>query len=292
MPTAPTQSITPKDIVDFLLDEMEQGICPSFYSNLVPSVFDIYLHADDYERLRPLFSRVKKEASAALEEKLRAMNKAAQPKLRLPGVAAKPTKPKFETLGDWTVDVHENMDDDAPEHPLVIHSTFPAAAGEPDDRVGTLTERVTKRTATGETSTTATMRSGPMETNRAAGLVFATLSYEDDTGPQTFQMTKDLIKIGRGGVDRWVDVKLKSKKDISREHLQIRRDPASGNFFIKDMSSLGTTVDGKRVAPSISPDIENGDGADVDRNVEVPLPPKSKIGLAGVLTIDFKAARR
>jgi pSer/pThr/pTyr-binding forkhead associated (FHA) protein len=85
-----------------------------------------------------------------------------------------------------------------------------------------------------------------------------------------------------------VDLKLKSKKDISREHLQIRRDPASGNFFIKDLSSLGTTVDGKRVPPSI----ENVDGSDVDKNVEVPLPPKCRIGLAGVMTIDFKAARK
>jgi hypothetical protein len=287
MPTAPTQAITPKDIIDFLLDEMEQGISPSFYSNLVPSVFDIYLHADDYDRLRPLVPRVKKEAVTALEEKLRSLNKAAEPKLRLPGVAPKKGKPKFETLGDWSVDLHENMDDDAPEHPLVIHSTFPAAA-EPDDRVGTLTERVTKRTAAGETTTTATMRSGPVETSRAAGLVFASLSYDDDAGSQTNQMTKELIKVGRGGVDRWVDLKLKSKKDISREHLQIRRDPASGNFFIKDLSSLGTTVDGKRVPPSI----ENVDGSDVDKNVEVPLPPKCRIGLAGVMTIDFKAARK
>jgi hypothetical protein len=287
MPTAPTQAITPKDIIDFLLDEMEQGISPSFYSNLVPSVFDIYLHADDYDRLRPLVPRVKKEAVTALEEKLRSLNKAAEPKLRLPGVAPKKGKPKFETLGDWSVDLHENMDDDAPEHPLVIHSTFPAAA-EPDDRVGTLTERVTKRTAAGETTTTATMRSGPVETSRAAGLVFASLSYDDDAGSQTYQMTKELIKVGRGGVDRWVDLKLKSKKDISREHLQIRRDPASGNFFIKDLSSLGTTVDGKRVPPSI----ENVDGSDVDKNVEVPLPPKCRIGLAGVMTIDFKAARK
>ena len=44
-----------------------------------------------------------------------------------------------------------------------------------------------------------------------------------------------------------MDLKLKAKKDVSREHLQIRRDPASGHFFIKDLSTLGTTVNGKRV---------------------------------------------
>ena len=101
-------------------------------------------------------------------------------------------------------------------------------------------------------------------------------------------MTKDLIKIGRGAQDRWVDLKLNSKKDVSREHVQIRRDPATGRLFIKDLSSLGTTVDGKRVQPSI----EQVNGEDVDKNIEVPLPSKARIGLAGVLFIDFKAVRQ
>jgi hypothetical protein len=42
----------------------------------------------------------------------------------------------------------------------------------------------------------------------------------------------------------------------------------------------------------VPPSIENVDGADVDKNLEVPLPPKCRIGLAGVLTIDFKAMRK
>ena len=100
-------------------------------------------------------------------------------------------------------------------------------------------------------------------------------------------MTRDAIKIGRGAIDRWVDLKLGSQKDISREHLLIRRDPASGKFFIKDLSSLGTTVNGKRIPASI----EKVDGEDVDRNVEVPLPDKARIGLAGVLNLEFRAVR-
>ena len=98
-------------------------------------------------------------------------------------------------------------------------------------------------------------------------------------------MTKDLIKVGRGSADHWVDLKVKSKKDVSREHLQIRRDPSSGRLFIKDLSSLGTTVDGKRIPPSI----EQSGGQVSDANIEVPLPGKSRIGLAGVVFIDFRA---
>jgi pSer/pThr/pTyr-binding forkhead associated (FHA) protein len=120
------------------------------------------------------------------------------------------------------------------------------------------------------------------------GIVYASLTYEDDSGAHTYQMTKDLIKIGRGAEDRWVDLKVNSKKDVSREHLQIRRDPGSGQLFIKDLSSLGTTVDGKRVLPSI----EQVNGQEVDRNIELPLPGKARIGLAGVLFMDFKAVKQ
>jgi pSer/pThr/pTyr-binding forkhead associated (FHA) protein len=163
-------------------------------------------------------------------------------------------------------------------------------AAETDDRVGMLTERISKRRNDGQTSTTttATERSGTIDTRRASGIVYANLAYNDDTGPHTYQMTKDLIKIGRGAADRWVDLKVKSKKDVSREHLQIRRDAESGRFFVKDLSSLGTTVNGKRVPASI----QQVNGQEVDNNIELQLPEKAEIGLAGVMTIEFKAVKQ
>jgi pSer/pThr/pTyr-binding forkhead associated (FHA) protein len=85
-----------------------------------------------------------------------------------------------------------------------------------------------------------------------------------------------------------VDLKVNCRKDVSREHFQIRRDPATGQLLIKDLSSLGTTVDGKRVLPSI----QQVNGEEVDRNVEAPLPSKARIGLAGVLFMDFKAIKQ
>jgi hypothetical protein len=277
--------VTPKEIIDFLLEEMEQGICPSYYSNLVPNVFDVYVYVDDLEKLRPLEKRMREETETALEEKLSSLNKAAEPKLKLP-LSAKKRINRYETLGEWSVQFHENTEDDARDNPLIIHSTFPITQSE--DRAGTLTERVSKRRSDGQTVTTSTQRSGNIDTRRASGIVYANLSYEDDAGPHTYQMTKDLIKVGRGSADRWVDLKLSAKKDVSREHLQIRRDPATGQWFIKDLSTLGTTVEGKRVPASI----EQVNGQDVDRNVEVPLPGKARIGLAGVQFIDFKVVKQ
>jgi FHA domain len=287
MPQQDTVRVTPEAIIGFILEEMEAGMCPSYYSNLVPSLYDVYLYGEDLERLRPLEQRMRKEAVNALGEKLAALNKAAgrKPKLALAG--PKRRGKRYETLGEWSVTFYENTDDDARENPLVIHSTFPLNA-QADDRVGTLTERVSKKRSDGQTLTTSTERSGDIDTRRAMGIVYANLSFEDDSGAHTYQMTKDLIKIGRGAEDRWVDLKLNSKKDVSREHVQIRRDPATGQLFIKDLSSLGTTVDGKRVLPSI----QQVNGEDVDRNIEVPLPSKARIGLAGVLFMDFKAVKQ
>lgn len=286
MPQHDTLAVTPEQIIGFILEEMEAGIFPTYYSNLVPSVYDIYLDGDDLERLRPIEQRMREEAVTALSEKLSALNKAAQPRLKLP-VGAKKRIKRYELLDEWSVQFHENTDDDARENPLVIHSSFPLTP-EPDDRVGTLTERVSKRRSDGQTVTTATQRTGNLETHRAAGIVFADLDYEDETGAHTFQMTKDLIKIGRGSAGHWVDLKLRAKKDVSREHVQIRRDPATGQFFIKDLSTLGTTVDGKTVPASI----QKAGGEDVDKNIEIPIPNKARIGLAGVLFIDFKAVRQ
>jgi hypothetical protein len=286
MPQEQTFRVTPEEIVNFVLEEMEAGMCPTYYSYVVPSIYDVYLYAEDLERLRPLEQRMREETATALSEKLSKLNRAAEPKLKFPLGAKNKRVRRYETLGEWSVEFHENADDDANENPLVIHSTFPANA-EAEDRVGTLTERVSRRRSDGQTLTTSTQRTANLDTRRAVGIVYANLAYEDDSGAHTFQMTKDLLKIGRGSADHWVDLKLKAKKDVSREHAQIRRDPSTGQLFIKDLSTLGTTVDGKRVPPSI----QRINGEEVDANVEVPLPPKARIGLAGVMSIDFKAAK-
>jgi hypothetical protein len=98
-------------------------------------------------------------------------------------------------------------------------------------------------------------------------------------------MTKNEIVVGRGGRDYWTDLKLDTLPDVSREHFRLRRDPESGKFFLKDLSRLGTTIDGV-AAPS---SIEVVGDQKRDRNVEVPLKETARIGLAGVCFLEFRS---
>src|SRR5262245_32453961 len=112
---------------------------------------------------------------------------------------------------------------------------------------------------------------------------YAKITYEDDCGKQTYLMTKPQIVVGRGGKDYWVDLKLQTVPDVSREHLRLRWDATSRQFYVKELRRLGTTVNGK-VIPSSVGDQERKR----DKNIEVLLPAKASIGLAGVVFLSFE----
>ena len=82
------------------------------------------------------------------------------------------------------------------------------------------------------------------ETKRT-GLPF--IAYRDDTGPHAFEMRLPAITIGRGGPGHQIDLVLVTSLDVSREHCRITRE-ADGRFFVLDLSSWGTFVNGQRVA--------------------------------------------
>lgn len=112
----------------------------------------------------------------------------------------------------------------------------------------------------------------------------AQLSYKDDDGEHTFSMEQTEIAIGRGGDDdQPVDLLLHTLPDVSRQHLRLRYEPTRQTFLIKDVSSYGTTIDGRPVTPSIDKTTRQ------DLDHWEPIPPETTIGLAGVLFIDFKS---
>lgn len=115
--------------------------------------------------------------------------------------------------------------------------------------------------------------------------IYAVIRYRDNSGEQVFQMTKSAITIGRGGKDRSVDLKLKTDARVSREHLRLRFDDATGRFYIKDLSAYGITVNGLNVSGSLPQ-------SKTDAALETVLPERARIVLADVLELEFEAVAR
>jgi hypothetical protein len=107
------------------------------------------------------------------------------------------------------------------------------------------------------------------------------LTYRDSTGQEhNAPLVGDLIRVGRGGRGAQVDVTVQGPDDISRTHLQLRRE-ASGGISVKDVSRFGTTMDNVRIPPSL-----DGTGRDLEQ--WVPVGARAQFGLAGVIVLHFK----
>lgn len=131
---------------------------------------------------------------------------------------------------------------------------------------------------------TAPTAGGQSYTTQSPG-VFAVIRYRDNDGDHVFEMAKPDIVVGRGGTGVRVDIKLNTLPDVSREHLRIKRDEASGEFYLKDVSTLGTTINGRAVPPAM----ETIGDKRMDKDTWVSLPKQSRIGLAGAVVMEFDA---
>jgi hypothetical protein len=274
---------TAREIILEVVRNMREGLEPLHYSTLPPSIYHVYLHTDDLERLRAIVPRIVEEARLALDAEVEAMNRASlAERLRI----SRKQEPKIAVPdGGWQVQLLENTDDDVQPGDIVIHSEL-ALPSRAEFGSGSMTKRIATRRLAGRETTEKSVGPAPQTRPEAEGAAaFAVIEYEDNSGRNSYRMTKDEIVVGRGGRDYWTDLKLDTLPDVSREHFRLRRDPASGKFFLKDLSRLGTTINGDKVPSSI--DFTGGEKQ--DRNVEAPVPPQARIGLAGVLTLEFRS---
>ena len=259
--------VTPEEIVAAILIELEQRTAPGYYTNYVPNVFKIYLFRDDYRDLLPLKDKIRDTALA----------------LPLP-FAKKKQRKRYEAMGDWVIEFHPNEDDDAAQNRLEVRGETSRPV-EPGNLEGSPTVKIMRPEM--EDTARETRRTGSAHSVRPNAEAYARLSYEDDTGHHDFDMVKEEIKVGRGGPNEWVDLKLITTKDVSREHFQVRRESQTGRFLIKDLSRFGTWVNMKRITPSV----EVQDNVEKDKNIEEPLPAKAEINLADVITVHFRALK-
>lgn len=267
-----------RDLIEAVLENMRRNLEPLKYSTLAPGRYAIYLHPDEFARLEEVIPLLKEQTARALDEELQKLNAATLTRRMLGRVIGTPPPVENPSRG-WQIEFMPDPDGEVAEGDILIHSDLVLGERE-EPGAGQRTRRVATMHVGGRT----TVRDAPaQDTNRAASRPAARLSYEDDGGAHTYEMSAASITIGRGGASRRVDVRIDSSADISREHVTIRRDP-SGRFFVSDLSMLGTTVNGKRVPKGY----DEVDGVRKSNGVETPLADGARIGLADTVYIDFQ----
>jgi hypothetical protein len=229
--------------------------------------------------LRPVLGILTQEAKRALREALDGLNRPATSLLSRALGMEPERRMEYKILdADWSVEFYPDSEDRLHAGDIEIYSEL--GSGEAADvDPASMTTLITRRDSDGQTS-----RRVPASDTTPKS-VYARIRYEDDAGAKEFAMNKDAIVIGRGGKSFWVDVKVEARPDVSREHCRIRRDPATGAFYLKDVSRFGTTMDGQAVPASME---LRGDKS-VDQNVEIRLPARARIGLAEMVFLDFEA---
>jgi hypothetical protein len=191
-------------------------------------------------------------------------------------------EPQIDNAGaEWAVEFRADPDGDMNEGDLLIDSELVLPA-RPDLGVGERTRRITTMHTSHRTTTREhTVNRAPQAT---ASPVFARVIYDDTSGQHSRDVVKDSVTIGRGGIAYPVDIRVVSSVDVSREHARIRRDRETGRFYLIDLSSFGTTLNGRHVPPGY----EEREGAKRENGVETPLPDMARIGLADIVFLDFR----
>ena len=273
-----------RDLIDAVLENMRTNLEPLRYSTLAPSRFVVYLHPEEYARVEGIVRVLQEQTARALEEELQKLNNPPAYRKYFDRIAGS-APPVENAARDWQIEFHPDADGELAPGDILIHSELMLPTGDDDLGAGQRTRRIT------------TVHVGQRTTKReetvsravtASSAVYARLRYEDNGGPHTFDMSRDSVVIGRGGIAYRADVRIDASVDVSREHARIRRDPMSGAFFIVDLSTLGTTLNGQRLPRGY----EDGEGTKRENGIETALPDGSRIGLADTVFLQFDIVRR
>jgi len=273
-----------RDITEAVVSNMKSNLERLRYSTLAPSRYTIYLHPREYERLEGIVPILQEQTVRALAEELERLN-ARSPIRRWARRLVGESEPEIRNAAaDWQVEFLADPDGDMGEGDLLVDSELVLPAS-PDLGIGERTRRITT-VHSGQRATTRERTVGRSPSSPAAP-VLGRIEYDDESGHHCHEVIKDSLTIGRGGIAYAVDIRIASSPDVSREHARIRRDPKTGQFFLIDLSSLGTTLNGRHI-PKGYDEVE---GSKRENGSETALPDVAKIGLADTVFLEFKKGR-
>jgi hypothetical protein len=273
-----------RDIIEAVVANMRRNLERLKYSTLAPSRYTIYLHPAEFERLETIVPVLCEQTIRALDEELRRINARPPAPRWMRRMTGEPEPEVRNAATDWHVAFMADPDGELKEGDVLVDSELLMPA-RPDLGVGEQTRRVAiVQSAHHATTIEHTIcRSSPSSPSRLLGR----LEYDDDSGHHFYDVTTDCFTIGRGGIAHPVDIRIVSSTEVSREHARVRRDTASDRFFLIDLSTLGTTLNGRHV-PKGFDDI---DGTKQENGSETALPDVATIGLAGTIFLDFRKRR-
>jgi hypothetical protein len=267
-----------RDIINAVVVNMRQNLERLKYSTLAPSRYVVYLHPAEFARLEPIIPVLQEQTIRALDEEVRRLN-AAGSSARWMRVERAPEV--RNAAADWHIAFMADPDEDLKEGDLLVDSELLMPA-RPDLGLGEQTRKIATLQSGQRATTIEHTISRP--TSRSAPRLLGHIEYDDESGHHFYDVTKDCFTIGRGGVAYPVDIRIASSADVSREHARIRRDSASDRFFLIDLSTLGTTLNGRHVPKGF----DEVDGTKQENGSETPLPDVARIGLAGTVFLDFR----
>jgi FHA domain len=273
-----------RDIIDAVVANMRQNVERLKYSTLAPSRYVVYLHPAEYQRLETIMPVLQEQTVRALDEELRRLNAAPATNRWMRRIAREPASEVRNAATDWHIAFLADPDDELKEGDLLVDSELLVPA-RPDLGLGEQTRKIATLQSGQRAATIEHISDCPASpsTPRLLGRI----EYDDASGHHFYDVTKDAFTIGRGGIAYLVDLRIVSSADVSREHARIRRDAASDRFFLTDLSTLGTTLNGRRVPKGL----DEVDGTRRENGSETPLPEVAKIGLAGTVFLDFRKRR-
>jgi hypothetical protein len=286
MPNAPSSAIRrpAADLIEEVLENMRRYLEPLKYSVLAPSRYIVYLHPDEIARLQGILPLLRAQTERALSEEMTRLNRGSMVTRCVDRVLGRDRPPVENAEGEWHVEFLADPDGEVAPGDILVDSELLLPA-RPELGVGQRTRRITtvrmgQRVTTRERTDNRPIEVPPLPEPRA----LARLVFEDQWGRQSHDVVKHSVTIGRGGTTYPVDVRIVSSPDVSREHARIRRDPESGHFFLIDLSSLGTSLNGR----PISRGYDDMDGSKRENGHETPLPDGARIGLADTVFMDFQ----
>ena len=283
--TEPAPHRPARDLIEAVLENMRRNLEPLKYSTLAPSRYVIYLHPREFGRLEGIVPLLKDQTRRALAEELERLNRRRPAVLRYMKRLSGSVHTVVENpASEWHIEFVCDPDEELAEGDILVDSEL-VLPSQPDVGAGERTRRIT--TVHSGQRTTAREHTASRPAAAPVASVFARIVYEDAAGAHSHDVVKDSITIGRGGIAYPVDVRITSVVDVSREHARIRRDPTTGQFFLIDLSSLGTTLNGRHVPRGYT----EVDGRKRENGAETPLPEPARIGLADMVYLDFQRGR-